>query len=279
MSTRRGSSTQVAKSTPFDPSSTALISKNTQDAIEETFANASGPKGRLPVLYWEFSTFANNYLYYGGQTKSNETPFVSGNEGIFEEIAVSGRVNSANSNVLWTIYRVDKNSIPTTGAITPSFGSVATATNQGLTYHEADYPYLGTTRMTIELVNNGASLPITFTEDLVNRTLTIQLATNAGGAVTTTATQLRDAFRANNEINQIWRITGSGGSALSTATFQCSGGSLGDEIAAIHLRANSSNFRAGYDVTINPGDVLIGRCTTVDTGSISNMQMSGFVSY
>jgi hypothetical protein len=132
--------------------------------------------------------------------------------------------------------------------------------------------------MTINLVNNGPSLPLAFTENLISRTLTIQLATNAGGLVTTTATQLRDAFRSNNSINQIWRITGTGGT-LSVASFSCSGGSVGNEIAAIHLRNNSSNYRDGYDVTLNAGDVLIGFCVTIDNGSISNMQMTGFVSY
>lgn len=278
MSTRRGTPTNVGKSTPFNNDNSDLTSKNVEDAIKETFENASGPKGRLPILYWEFSTFANNYLYHGGQTKSNETPFVSGSTGLFNEIGVAGRVDSSNSNALWTIYRVDGSSIPTTGSITPSFGSLATATNQGLTWYEADYPYSGTTRVTIELVNNGPSLPLSLSEDINTRTVTVQLATNSGGSVTTTATQLRDAFRANNTINQIWRVTGSGGT-LSTNTFQCSGGSVGDEIAAIHLRANSSNFRAEYEVTINPGDVLLARCNTVDTGSISNMQMTGFVSY
>lgn len=268
----------VAQSIFFDSSTSDLTSDNVQDAIAETFSNASGPKGRLPVLYWEFSTFNNNYLYHGGQTKSNETPFVSGSEGVFNEIAVAGRVNSANSNALWTIYRVDEASVPSTGSVTPSFGSLASVTNQGLTWYESDYPYTGTTRVTINLVNNGASLPLVFSEDVGTRTITVQLATNGGGSVTTTATQLRNAFRANSTIDQVWRITGTGGT-LSTASFQCSGGSVGDEIAAIHLRANSSNYRAGLDIQLNPGDVLIGRCNTVDTGSISNMQMTGFVSY
>src|SRR5690606_37127774 len=128
----------VAASVPFDnttPGAAGIDANETQTAIEKVFANASGPKGRLPVVYWEFSTNANNYLYYGGQTKSNETPFVSGNEAIINEIAVAGRVNSANSNVLWTIYRIDKASIPTTGTITPNFGSLASVVNQGLTWH------------------------------------------------------------------------------------------------------------------------------------------------
>lgn len=244
----------------------------------EDISAINGPKGRLPILYWEFSTNANNYLYYGGQTKSNETPFVSGSDGLFNEIAVAGRVNSVDSNALWTIYRVPASAVPVFGSITPAFGSLATVTNQGLTYYEADYPYVGSTRMTINLVNNGASLPLSFSENVNTRTLTIQLATNGGGTITTTATQLRDAFRSNKTIQQIWRITGTGGT-LSAASFVCSGGSLGDEIAAIHLRANSSNYRANYAVVINPGDVLIGRCIIVDTGSISNMQMTGFISY
>jgi hypothetical protein len=276
---RRDSFIPVAEAVPFDNSVNGLESEDTQSAIEEVFENASGPKGRLPVLYWEFSTNSNNYLYYGGQTKSNETPFVSGKDAIFNEIAVAGRVNSVNSNALWAIFRVPRASVPVSGSITPNFGTLATATNQGLTYEESDYPYVGTTRMAISLVNNGPSLPLVFTENLVARTLTIQLATNGGGTVTTTATQLRDAFRANKSINQIWRITGTGGSALSIASFSCSGGSVGDEIAAIHLRANSSNFRDNYQIIIDPGDVLIGRCILVDTGSISNMQMTGFLSY
>ena len=270
---------EVARSIFFDNSSNTFNSDNVQEAIEEAYEVGSGPKGRLPVLYWEFNTFNNNYLYHGGQTKSNETPFVSGNDGLFNEIAVAARVNSANSNALWTIYRIDRMSVPTSGSITPSFGALATVTNQGLTYEEADYPYIGTTRVTINLVNNGPSLPLTFSENLTARTVTIQLATNGGGTVTTTATQLRDAFRANNTVNQIWRITGTGGTPLTTASFSCAGGSVGDEIAAIHLRANSSNYRDGYEIIINPGDVLIGRCNLVDVGSISNMQMTGFISY
>lgn len=278
MSTRRGSSTQVAASVPFDNSTNDLVSDNTQDAIEETFENASGPKGRLPIMFWEFSTYANNYLYYGGQIKSNEAPFVSGNDGIFNEIGVAGRMTSANSNALWALYRVSAVSVPTSGTITPNTGTLASVTNQGLTWEEGDYPYPGTTRVTINLVNNGASLPLTFSEDVVARTITVQLATDGGGTVTTTATDLLNAFRENNTIKQIWRVTGGGGT-LSTASIQCSGGSVGDEIAAIHLRANSSNFRDGYEVNINSGDVLLARCVIFDVGSIAAMQTTGFVSY
>lgn len=272
---------QQAEETPFDnttPGAAGLTSNETQAAIEEVYSNANGPKGRLPITYWEFTTNSNNYLYYGGQSKSNETPFVSGNDGNFNEIAVAARVNSSGSNTLWAIYRVPKGLVPVMGVITPTFGSLATVTNQSLTYEESEYPYTGSTRVSISLVNNGASLPLTFSEDLVARTVTIQLATNAGGTVTTTATQLRDAFRLNNTISQIWRITGTGGT-LSVASFTCAGGSLGDEIAAIHLRANSSNYRSGYNVAMNPGDILIGRCVLQDIGSMSNMQMTGFVSY
>lgn len=278
MGGRRDDLGQVAGQIPFDPSTSDLTSEDTQSAIVETFENASGPKGRLPILFWEFSTYANNYLYHGGQVKSNETPFVSGSEGLFNEIAVAGRMTSANSNALWTIYRVDVGSIPLSGSITPSFGSLASVTNQGLTWYESDYPYAGTTRVTINLVNNGPSLPLTFSEDLGTRTITVQLATNGGGSVTTTASDLVTAFRQDNTIDQVWRVTGGGGT-LSTASIQCSGGSVGDEIAAIHLRANSSNYRADLEIDINPGDVLLARCNTVDTGSIASMQLTGFVSY
>lgn len=268
----------VAESIPFNNTDTDLISENVQNAIEETFENANGPKGRLPMFFWEFNTFSNNYLYHGGQVKSNESPFVSATEGIFNEISVAGRATSANSNALWAIYRLDSASAPTSGNVMPSFGSVATIVNQGLTWEEGDFPYPGTIRVTINLVNNGPSLPLTFSEDVSLRTITVQLATNGGGSVTTTATQLRDAFRSNNTINQIWRITGTGGT-LSPTSIQCSGGSVGNEIAAIHMRANGSNFRSGYDVIIDPGDILLTRCLIVDVGSIASMNVTGFVSY
>lgn len=279
MSNKYVHSTPVAKQIPFDNDGTPIVSEETEGAIKEAYQIGSGPKGRLPVLYWEFSTTNNNFLFHGGQTKSHETPFVSGNHGVFNEIAVAGRLNSLNSNALWVIYRVPRSSVPLLGAVSPSVGSLSSVTNQGLTYEEADYPYAGTTRVTINLVNNGANLPLSFSENIVTRTVTIQLATNGGGAVTTTATQLRNAFRSNNTINQIWRIYGTGNSPLSVASIVCSGGSVGDEIAAIHLRANSSNYRDKYSVNIDPGDVLIGKCLLLDSGSISNMQMTGFISY
>ena len=129
------------------------------------------------------------------------------------------------------------------------------------------------------MVNNGASLPLAFDEDLTTRTITVQLATDGGGTVTTTANDLLNGFRANNTIKQVWRVTGGGGSVLTTGSFQCSGGSVGDELATIHLRANSSNYKAGYNIVINPGDVLLARCTTIDVGSVASMQVSVFVSY
>lgn len=272
----------------LDPDFSALVTLQDQSTSDgewtvgifvDNINSVNGPKGRLPAFFWEYNTFANNYLYHGGQIKSNESPFVSGNEGILNEIGVAGRMATVNSNALWTVYRILAANVPSSGSITPNLGSLASVTNQGLTWYEAEYPYTGSTRVTVNLVNNGPSLPLAFSENVNTRTVTVQLATNGSGTATTTATQLRDAFRANKTIKQIWRVTGTGGSALSTASISCSGGSLGDEIASIHLRANSSNYRAGYSVVINPGDIILARCDIVDVGNISSMQVSVFLSY
>lgn len=271
--------TPVAQSVPFDNDTNGFTSGEVQSAIEEVNLTASGPKGRLPVMFWEFSTYSNNFLYYGGQVKSNEAPFCSSNTGLLNEVAVAGRMTTVNSNALWAFYRVLAASVPTSGNISLSYGSVASVTNQTLVYEESDYPYVGTTRVSISLVNNGPSLPLSFSENIGARTVTIQLATNGGGTVTTTRTQLRDAFRANKTIQQIWRITGSGGTVLSAATFSCAGGSVVNEIAAIHLRANSSNYKQNYEIVINPGDIVLARCVTLDVGTISAMQTTAFVSY
>lgn len=69
MSTRRGSSTQVAKSTPFNDS--GFTSTNAQDAIIEAKQNAEGfPRAGLPLIY--NGTVGNNDLI----SYSNLTPSV-----------------------------------------------------------------------------------------------------------------------------------------------------------------------------------------------------------
>lgn len=163
-------------------------------------------------------------------------------------------------------------------AVAPSFGTLPTVTNQSLTYTEADFPYVGSTRVTINLVNNGASLPLSFSENLTTKVVTIQLATNGSGVITTTATQLRDAFRLNTTITLIYKVVGTGGT-LTTASFSTSGGTVGNAIGAVFMRAKPWGRTSNYDVDLAPGDFLVGRVFEQDIGSFSPSSMTAFISF
>lgn len=251
----------VANSVPFDPDNTPFVSENVQDALVEAYGTAA-LQSRSPLLYWEFNSNSNTYLYLAGQTKSNNAPYVVPKDAFLREVGVTARVTTNPSSAFYTIYN--------SAAINAiSLGTLPTVTNQALTYHESDYPYVGSTRVTINLVNNGPSLPLTFSEDPITRIVTIQLATNAGGNITTTATQLRNAFRNNSSIKLIWRIVGTGGTPLTTASIITAGGTVGDAIGSIFLRANT--FALGfYDTPVSQFGLISVQCSTRDFGSIAD---------
>lgn len=271
MSSKRGNPTQVAESVPFDNSTNGFVADNVQAAIEET-PGVAVDKPRAPIFFWNWNSNPI-YLYLFGQVRSNELPFVVAQTAKLRELSCGGRQNNTNANVMFAIYKV------TDPTATPSFGSLSSVTNQGLTYEEGDFPYAGSTRVTIELVNNGPSLPLAFSEDLNTRTVTIQLETNGSGTPITSRTELRDAFRLNSDITLIYAINGSGGTNLTPATFQTTGGSAGDAIGSVFMRAKSWGRRDGYEVSLQPGDFLIGRVFDQDRGSFSPSSMIAYISF
>lgn len=227
---------------------------------------------RAPVFFWDWNA-TPIYMHLFGQVRSNELPFVIGQESTLRELTCGGSQSNANANALFAIYKI------TDPSIAPTLGVLPEVTAQTMTFIESDYPYVGSTRVTINLVNNGNSLPLVFSEDLNTKTVTIQLATNAGGAVTTTRTQLRDAFRLNTTITLIYAINGSGGTTMSTASIVTTGGSVGDAIGAVFMRAKPWGFREGYEVELNPGDFLVGRADNNNVGSFSPSSLTAFLSF
>jgi hypothetical protein len=269
---RRDNTTPVARGVPFDNTDTNFQSEDVQNALEEAVTLAEG-KPRAFVAFWDWNTFPI-YLYLFGQTRSNEVPFPVASDSILREMSCSGDQNNVDANAMFALYMTD-------GQEPTNFGTLASATNQQVTYEEGDLPYVGTTRVSIELVNNGASLPLTFSEDLNTRTVTIQLATNGGGTPTTTRDQLRSAFRLNTDITLIYAInyTGGGSTVLNPASFQCSGGDPGEAIGTVFMRATNVGFREGYSVLIPQGKALIGRVFDQDRGSFSPSGMISFLSF
>lgn len=264
--------TPVAEQIPFDNENTSFTSEDVQNALEEAVTLAEG-KPRAFVAYWDWNSNPI-YMYLFGQTRSNEVPFPVASDSILREMSCSGDQNNVDASVMFALYRTD-------GSEPSNFGTLAEVTNQQVTYQEGDLPYVGTTRVTIELVNNGASLPLAFSEDEATRTVTIQLATDGSGNPTTTKNQLRSAFRLNSDIKLIYSInyTGSGATVLSTASFTCSGGDPGDAIGTVFMRATNVGFREGYSVLIPQGDALIGRVLEEDRNSFSPTGMIAFLSF
>lgn len=267
---RRDVYTPVAESVPFDNSTNGYTSDNVQDAIIET-GGIAVLQSRAPLLYWEYNSNAGVYLYLAGQTKSNNVPYIVPKEAYLREIGVTARVTTNPSSAFYTVY-----STTAINSITP--GVLPTVTNQTLVYEESDFPHAGVPRVTINLVNNGPSLPLTFSENTTTRVVTIQLATNGAGVVTTTRTQLRNAFRNNNTITLIWRITGTGGAVMTPASFSTAGGTVGSAIGSVFLRANSFAI-SYYDRLINPLSLICVQCTFLDFGSIADTSVQVTLNY
>jgi hypothetical protein len=229
-------------------------------------------KPRSSVFFWDWNS-SPIYLYLFGQVRSNELPFAIGQEATLRELTCAGKINTATANAFYALYRVlDPATVPTLGVL-PS------VVNQGLTYEESDFPYAGTSRVTINIVNNGPSLPLAFSENTTTKTVTIQLATNGGGTVTTTRTQLRDAFRLNTTISLIYAINGTGGTVMTTASISTTGGSVGNAIGSVFMRAKAWGFREGYEVELSPGNFLIGRVDDQDVGTFSPSSLTAFISF
>jgi hypothetical protein len=263
---------QVASSVPFDSDNNAFVSDNVQGAIEESVLLAEG-KPRAFIYFWEWNTNATpKFFYKFGQVRSDDGPFVVAVPSRLRELTCGGKLNNANANASFTIYKNDTGVAPTT------FGSRAQVVSQGLTFIEGDFPYTGTTRVQINLVNNGPSLPLVFSEDIFTRIITVQLATNAGGVVTTTRTQLRDAFRLNNTISLLYAIDGTGGTAMTTENIVCSGGSVVEEIASVFMRAKSWGLRE-FNIQLNPGDFLYMRNDNQNVASFGNPDTVAYISF
>lgn len=262
----------VASSIFFDSEDNSFTSDNVQDALEEAVTLAEGVP-RAFVSYWDWNSNPI-YLYLFGQTRSNEVPFTTAVDSKLREMSCSGDQNNVDASVMFALYRTD-------GSEPANFGTLAEATDQQVTYQEGDLPYTGTTRVTIELVNNGPSLPLAFSEDASTRTFTIQLETNGAGTPQTTKNDLRSAFRLNSTIDLIYSInyTGSGSTVLSPTSFTCSGGDPGDAIGTVFMRATNTGFREGYDVDIAQGEALIGRVLEEDRNSFSPVGMIAFLAF
>lgn len=259
---------------PFDPTGTSYnpTTQTVRAALLESLLIAEG-KPRNSISYWDWNSDPI-YLYGIGQTRSNEAPWPIAANAKLREISCTGGIDTATANALFALYL-----LPAGVVRNPVLGTLPTVVNQGLTYTESDFPHSGTTRVTINLVNNGPSRPLTFSENTLTRVVTIQLATNGSGVVTTTRTQLRDAFRANTTITLIYKITGTGGTILAPASIITTGGSVGEAIGAVFMRSKATGFKAGYNTNIVAGQSLVGRVFDQDIDGFSPTAMVANISY
>lgn len=229
-------------------------------------------KPRAPIFFWDWNSNPI-YLYLYGQVRSNELPFAIGQEASLRELTCAGRQNNTNANAFYALYKV------TNPSSAPTLGVLPSVTNQTLLYTESDFPYSGTSRVSIQLVNNGASKPLVFSENVATKTVTIQLATNGSSVVTTTRSQLISAFELDTTISLIYAISGSGATTMTPATFSTSGGSVGNAIGSVFMRAKAWGFREGYNISLSPGDFLIGRVDRQELGSFSPSSLTAFISF
>lgn len=238
----------VAKAVPFsgegaDPLFTAT---DVEAAIIEARDTAPGKQARAIINFWQWNSNSTTYMYIFGQTLSSETPYPVSKACFLRELSCSGTQNNTTSCAHLSVYAV-----PNLGK-TITLGVLPTGTSQGLTWTQTDFPAMGYVR--INFVNNGASKPLAFSEDTATRIVTVQLATNSGGTITTTRTQLVNAFRLNNSISLLYKISGSGTTLMTAGSLTLSGGSDGNAIAAIVMRATGAQTRIGINKQLNLND-------------------------
>lgn len=91
--------------------------------------------------------------------------------------------------------------------------ATASLTNQAVTYR-ANVSGRGGNAITVALVDPaGNSQPLSIS--VVGSAISVSLATDGGGAITTTATQLVAALAANSSVTNLVSVSGSGASALT----------------------------------------------------------------
>lgn len=92
-------------------------------------------------------------------------------------------------------------------------GAFASLVNQGLTYTAVEIGAAGND-ITIALIDPAAnSEPLAI--NVTGNDIVVTLATDGGGAITTTATQLQAALDADGDVTALVTVTGSGGTALN----------------------------------------------------------------
>lgn len=125
-------------------------------------------------------------------------------------------------------------------------GVAASLVNQGLTYTAVARGVAGND-IQIELVDpgaNDATLAITVTGNLIS----VSLATNSGGTITTTRTQLQTALAADGNVTALVGISGSGATAITALT--------------------ATNLASGVDSTV---DVAANTITIADHGYVTGV--------
>ena len=227
---------------------------------------------RFPLFFWERDSNPA-WLYFIGQSRSNEMPFIVSKPGKVKELAISGK-KSAQSNSMLTLYKKTAGSdIP----LSITEGVLASVNNSAgnVTFEEGDFPYSGTTRVTINIVNNGPSLPLVITEDIPSKTVTIQLVTDSGGnSITTAKGDLREAFRDNTDITLLWRITATNYNNVQPEALVCSGGTSGDVMCSIFMRNKESFYKENLDISLAAGDMIGARCWQADRNDHYPIQLT-----
>lgn len=250
----------------YDNTYTGLSATTVQDAID----SVSGDKiGDTQSTFWDYSVSSGGaWLYCNGQLRGNGTPFISPKAGSLDLVTAVGVPNntSTGSSIHFGIYKFTAGSVPT-------LGTLPTYTRDYVIYTGSEF--YGST-VTVILKNNGVSKPLAFSEDLSTKTVTIQLATNSSGTVTTTSTTLVTAFRLENTITLIWKMNlGAGSQILTPGTFTIGNGTQGNSVGSIILRGNACYSRVkSLSIPLSILDAIAVYVLPYDNGSYSNVSVT-----
>jgi len=95
--------TPVAKSTPFDPTGSSLVSEDVNAAIIEVLSLAGA--SRYPATFGKQGTVSNAFLDRWNQIGSDITPFIVPEPGLVKALSTAVSVVVATTDVIITIYK------------------------------------------------------------------------------------------------------------------------------------------------------------------------------
>ena len=148
MSTRRGSSTQVSYSVPFDNATNGFVSTNAQQAIEEAYTGGAAASRGPTICGFDGTASTGRWLEFFGNNPSNNNPFILAEPSELEALSISA---SSNSTGTVTIF---KNGVSIT-TISLSASRKARTNNLGLSLTDLD-------ELSVQVTSGSISRPTVF---------------------------------------------------------------------------------------------------------------------